>query len=168
MIKETEAEIERLTNLMNKNLSTLEKPGHSVEFPLEESPYLISKEIFRMERVVKDLKEELGPVSSRKKKPKEKDLPKLVLISPYGLESSFIPKNKETFVLEELQVFVGGNIERLTLSDEKHMYCNEEGKLLGLLINEKATGIAKESFGPSFTDFICGNVVIGHPSVFGD
>lgn len=36
-----------------------------------------------------------------------------------------------------MQAIVGGRIEYAYLSDDAHIYCNEEGKLLGLELNRK-------------------------------
>lgn len=51
------------------------------------------------------------------------------------------PKNGTDFSLEELQEFVGGYIETITLLDDLIMVVNEEGKLLGLPFNKAATEI---------------------------
>lgn len=54
---------------------------------------------------------------------------------------SVIPKNGTDFGLEELQKIVGGLIEIVQLDEDRIMVINEEGKLLGLPINEFATEV---------------------------
>ena len=65
--------------------------------------------------------------------------------------------------LEQLQEAVGGYIEIVRINPDflpmnwegaEHMYCNEEGKLLGLEYNAKATKLI------DFNDAIVGNVVL--------
>lgn len=57
-------------------------------------------------------------------------------------KSEFVmPKNGTDFKLDELQKIVGGFIEIVHLGDNKIMVINEEGKLLGLPINEFATEV---------------------------
>lgn len=49
------------------------------------------------------------------------------------------PQNGTDFKLKELQQFVGGRIELVRTTDDRLMVINEEGKLLGLPLNKKAT-----------------------------
>jgi hypothetical protein len=63
--------------------------------------------------------------------------------------------------LESLQEAVGGYIELITLSDGRHMYLNEEGKLDNLPINEEATKLAHIVL--MHGDYIVGPVVICTP-----
>lgn len=76
------------------------------------------------------------------------------------------PENKKYFVLEELQSLVGGFIEVVYLADNSPMIINEEGKLLDLPHNPKATVLLKEAGGiPG--DWIAGDaVVIQKPEEF--
>jgi hypothetical protein len=60
--------------------------------------------------------------------------------------------------LAELSAAVGGYIEIVSLSEDAHAYVNEEGKLLGLPINDAATAIFQRNNGP--VDVICGNMII--------
>lgn len=69
------------------------------------------------------------------------------------------PKNGTDFSLEELQEFVGGCIEIVSLVDDLIMVINEEGKLLDLPFNKAATEILWSSTG-STSDYIVGNVLI--------
>jgi hypothetical protein len=54
--------------------------------------------------------------------------------------------------LEAMQTAVGGYIEPVRLGDGRIMYVNEEGRLVGLPANEKATQLAGQ--------LIVGNAVI--------
>ena len=66
-------------------------------------------------------------------------------------------KNGKDFKLQELQKLVGGYIEIIHLDDERIMVVNEEGKLIGLPTNEKAT-MMLERFG--IVNYIVGDVVV--------
>lgn len=76
------------------------------------------------------------------------------------------PKNGKTFELEELQAVVEHKvgdvsfhyIEIVYLRDGRLMVVNEEGKLIGAPVNNKATDIFIESFG--VFDIVCGNVLV--------
>lgn len=61
------------------------------------------------------------------------------VIKPDGTVIAEMPNNGKTFSLEELQTIVGGFIEIVALADGSVMVLNEEGKLLGLPFNAKAT-----------------------------
>lgn len=56
--------------------------------------------------------------------------------------------------LEELQAAVGGYIEFVPTGNAGYMYCNEEGKLLGLPVNKAATSMI------AFDDIVVGDVVV--------
>lgn len=66
------------------------------------------------------------------------------IIKADGMEIATMPKNGKDFKLEELQPIVGGYIEIVYLPN-RFMVVNEEGKLMGLPINEKASIIAGET-----------------------
>ncbi len=59
--------------------------------------------------------------------------------------------------LENLQAAVGGLIQAIDLAPELTMWCNDEGKLMGLPVNPVATALWTRYFGE--TDVIVGNVV---------
>ena len=65
-------------------------------------------------------------------------------IKASGEAAEAMPKNGTDFSLEELQGFVKGYIEIVYLSNDKFLVVNEEGKLMGLPINDYATGIANQ------------------------
>ena len=56
--------------------------------------------------------------------------------------------------LAELQAAVGGYIEMVRTNNVGYMYCNEEGKLLGLPVNRAATSMI------DFDDVVVGDVVV--------
>jgi Domain of unknown function (DUF3846) len=80
------------------------------------------------------------------------------LLLPDGTFENITPANNKNFTLEELQEYVGGYIQLIHLQDNVVMVINEEGKLLDLPRNDKATVLA--NFHPDFDDYIMGNVVI--------
>lgn len=72
--------------------------------------------------------------------------------------SEVYPKEKKNgFSLEELQGFVEGYIEIVSVG-QKFLVLNEEGKLNGLEINQKATEIFQKHYGA--TDLIVGDVLL--------
>ena len=80
-----------------------------------------------------------------------------------GTMESVVPKNGKTFLIEELQGFVGGYIEIINLTElgygQKFMVCNEEGKQMGLPFNGTAT-VLFQALHLFSIDYIVGNVVI--------
>lgn len=69
------------------------------------------------------------------------------------------PENGKDFSLEELQDFVDGYIEVVSMSDEEYMVVNEEGKLMNLPYNENATRVYNKAFGIPI-DYIVGNALV--------
>ena len=67
------------------------------------------------------------------------------------------PKNGTDFQLEELSAIVGGYIECLNFMDGSWLVCNEEGKLMYLPYNERATDFVKKK---GYNDYIVGDVLI--------
>lgn len=70
-----------------------------------------------------------------------------------GTVTEVQPKNGTDFKLDELQRYVGGYIELLTLTNFRYMVVNEEGKVSGLPLNVKASAIYR-------FDAIVGDVLI--------
>ena len=66
------------------------------------------------------------------------------------------PKNKENFTLSELQNYVGGHVEIVETKTGRLMVINEEGNLLRLQKNRKATDLYE--YGG--TDIIVGDVLV--------
>jgi hypothetical protein len=79
-----------------------------------------------------------------------------LLIKTTG-EESFIDSAFEEFSLEELQGVVGGLIELCETNTGKVMVINEEGKLIPLPFNPKATMLYKYND----QDVIMGDVIMG-------
>jgi len=73
------------------------------------------------------------------------------LFKPDGSQCEVEPKNGTDFKLEELQEFVGGYIEIVHPQDRRRqrgriLVVNEEGKLLGLPVNARASEIYSAPF----------------------
>jgi len=80
------------------------------------------------------------------------------IITVEGIETVVTPKNGTHFELKELQDIVGGWIEAVYFDAENVMIVNEEGKLMGLPFNLKATQLFRIE--TKLADFIVGNVLI--------
>lgn len=79
------------------------------------------------------------------------------LIKSTGEEIEISPTTGNQYKLKELQQLVGGYIETLPVATDQLMVVNEEGKLMNLPINKRATEIALENCIP---DIIVGDVLI--------
>lgn len=75
-----------------------------------------------------------------------------------GTITTVEPKNCTDYSLEELQAIVGGYIEVLPLNEDEIMVLNEEGKILGLDLNDNATELISEA--GMWDDFIVGDVLV--------
>ena len=67
------------------------------------------------------------------------------------------PKNGTDFQLDELQAIVCGYIECLNLTDGTLLVCNEEGKLMHLPYNAKATELIRKN---GYNDYIVGDALV--------
>ena len=67
------------------------------------------------------------------------------IIPVKGELKAVYPKNGSKFSLKELQEFVGGFIELVTVPGEKFVVCNEYGKIENLPVNKNATEAFKSS-----------------------
>ena len=81
-----------------------------------------------------------------------------------GSVQDFKPKGKY-ICYEEMREIVGGMVEILPLPSGKEIIVNEEGKLNGLLKNEKATEIWKkeypiEKYPDNNDELIVGNAIV--------
>jgi hypothetical protein len=65
--------------------------------------------------------------------------------------------SKKNITLKEMQEVVGGYIEFLYLKDNLVMVVNEEGKMVGLPFNARATQLIKEN---NINDIIVGDVLV--------
>ena len=61
-------------------------------------------------------------------------------------EFKIIENSKDEPDLKAAQEFVGGYVEGITFPNGDYLIINEEGKLMGLPINEQATKLWKETF----------------------
>lgn len=91
------------------------------------------------------------------------------LLRANGKIEFITPKNGQEFTYEELRDYVGGFIEHLVPPGKTGaiMFCNEEGKLLGLPRNELATQVWQEFCEPGSMrslDDVVGDVVLCHRS----
>lgn len=83
------------------------------------------------------------------------------LIKPNGEVTEVHPLNGEkTFTLEELQNYVGGDIEPLYFGDGRIMFFDEDGKFKNYEINQKATTMAQQYSGIAPWDYIVGTAII--------
>ena len=82
-----------------------------------------------------------------------------LIVKAETMETSIVDIPREG-ALPMLQEAVGGWIEAVSLRDFD-FYCNEEGKLTGLPVNEVATALWEEVYGP--TDVIMGDIIIVGP-----
>ncbi|PKY09802.1 hypothetical protein B1757_13015 [Acidithiobacillus marinus] len=82
------------------------------------------------------------------------------IISPNGgIDSAPLPSDDEP-CLRELQSFVGGCIEAVSLPGSLYIVLNENGKDGPHMINHTATAIAHEAEAIMPTDYIAGVAVI--------
>ena len=82
------------------------------------------------------------------------------LIKQDGNIEQVRPANGRDFTLEELQAFCGGYVQEVSLRDGRVMWCNEDGKVYGLELNERATAIAEDAGALLVGDYVVGDVVI--------
>ena len=66
--------------------------------------------------------------------------------------------------LKSAQQFVGGMVQGITFPNGDYMIMNEEGKMLGLEVNEQATKLWRETFTEDkylfgYNDSVCGPVI---------
>ena len=81
------------------------------------------------------------------------------------MEVQTIVRNSEPMTLKEMQDAVGGTIQLVYDDGETQIICNEEGKLMDLPENERATDIwwdklDEQGKGWGTLDYLVGNVLI--------
>ena len=79
------------------------------------------------------------------------------------MEVQTIVRNSDQMTLKEMQDAVGGSIEIVYDDGDMQIVCNEEGKLMDLPENEKATDIwwdKLDAQGKGTLDYLVGNVLI--------
>jgi len=62
------------------------------------------------------------------------------------MELKIITDSKDEPTLESAQQFVGGYVEGIPFPNGDYLIVNEEGKLMGLEVNEKATKLWRDTF----------------------
>jgi hypothetical protein len=82
------------------------------------------------------------------------------LIRTNGAEETVTPANGKVFSLEEMQAFVGGDIQLLTLPDGREIVLAEEGKVLGMPENPKGTLLLQTVDGIIPDDYCVGDILV--------
>ncbi len=87
------------------------------------------------------------------------------LYHPDGTAVEIQPADPRSgFTLEEMQALVGGYIHIVTSSDGRHaVVVNEEGKLIGLPYNRRATQLALTLTDLAPSDSIVGSMLVCSP-----
>ena len=62
------------------------------------------------------------------------------------MELKIITDSKDEPTLESAQKFVGGMVQGVEFPNGDYLIVNEEGKLMGLEVNEKATKLWRDTF----------------------
>ena len=80
-------------------------------------------------------------------------------------EFKIITDSKDEPDLKAAQEFVGGYVEGITFPNGDYLIVNEEGKLIGLPINEEATKLWKDTFDnddyiTGRDDWVAGNAIL--------
>ena len=80
-------------------------------------------------------------------------------------EFKIIEDAKDEPTLKSAQEFVGGYVEGISFPNGDYLIINEEGKLIGLPINEDATKLWKDTFDndnyiTGRDDFVVGNAIL--------
>ena len=80
-------------------------------------------------------------------------------------EFKIIKDSKDEPNLKEAQEFVGGYVEGITFPNGDYLIINEEGKLIGLPLNEQASKLWKDTFDndnyiTGRKDFVVGNAIL--------
>jgi len=83
------------------------------------------------------------------------------------------PADGHSFTLKEMQDFVGGTVQIVPLPDGRSMLVNDEGKLIGLEYNEKASAewmrqYPIEQYPLNNDQTIAGNALIASDTELGD
>ena len=81
------------------------------------------------------------------------------------MELKIITDSKDEPTLKSAQEFVGGMVEGVPFPNGDYLIVNEEGKLMGLDLNEKATKLWRDTFDndnyiTGRKDFVVGNAIL--------
>lgn len=90
------------------------------------------------------------------------------LIKPDGTQQNVQPANGTEFTLQEMQSFVGGHIEAVPFTRELVMYVHDEGALIPLPLNLKATQLLQAARPERKHTTIYGNALIASLVETGD
>ena len=80
-------------------------------------------------------------------------------------EFKIVTDVKDEPTLKSAQEFVGGRVEGISFPNGDYLIINEEGKLIGLPINEEASQLWKDTFDndnyiTGRDDFVVGNAIL--------
>ena len=86
-------------------------------------------------------------------------------INTKASEFKIIEDSKDEPSLKEAQEFVGGYVEGITFPNGDYLIINEEGKLIGLPLNEPATilwrlAFDNDNYVTGRKDFVVGNAIL--------
>ena len=86
-------------------------------------------------------------------------------INTKASEFKIIKDSKDEPDLKAAQKFVGGYVEGITFPNGDYLIINEEGKLIGLPLNEQASKLWKDTFDndnyvTGRKDFVVGNAIL--------
>ena len=86
-------------------------------------------------------------------------------INTDAAEFKIIEDSKDEPDLKAAQDFVGGYVEGIPFPNGDYLIINEEGKLIGLPLNEEATKLWKDTFDnhnyiTGRNDFVVGNAIL--------
>jgi len=81
------------------------------------------------------------------------------------MELKIITDSKDEPTLESAQKFVGGYVQGIEFPNGDYMIMNEEGKLMGLEVNEEATKLWRTTFTKDkylfgYDDFVAGPAIL--------
>ena len=86
-------------------------------------------------------------------------------VNTKAVEFKIITDQKDEPDLESAQSFVGGMVQGIQFPNGDYMIMNEEGKLLGLPVNEEATKLWRTTFTKDkylfgYDDFVVGPAIL--------
>ena len=89
----------------------------------------------------------------------------MFVITRFGLVSIMFVVLKLEPTLKEAQAYVGGYVEGISFPNGDYLIVNEEGKLMGLPLNEEASKLWKDTFDnddyiTGRDDFVVGNAIL--------
>ena len=86
-------------------------------------------------------------------------------VNTQAVEFKIITDKKDEPKYPEVKEFVGGMVEAVTFPNGDLLLLNEEGKLMGLPLNEKATALwrkhfTKETHAFGYDDYVVGPAIV--------